>query len=369
MARIFHLLRCVGRAVAKNGARALARLVPFGEAAFDIAEDAHEAYRMDQAETELRSGLASLTREEPAAGSGTTVPAETTGSREGAAPAEPVFPPATARQEPRPPAAVTGPRRVYPLCGLLAVGDVADVHLDAESRYLLKVSRCPGGNRILDNERQALTALLTAAGDASYRRYLPTLAESFPARDQFPKRVNVFLYEPGFFTLEQVHERHPALDGRHLAWIFKRLLTVLGFSHRQEIVHGAVLPCHVLLHAADHGLRLVGWGQSVATGQPLGSVIARYRAWYPPEVLKKQPALPATDLYLAARCLIYLAGGDPVCDRMPDSVPAPLQRFVRTCLLEGVRMRPPDAWKLQDEFDELLRHLYGPPKFEPLPMT
>jgi hypothetical protein len=94
-----------------------------------------------------------------------------------------------------------------------------------------------------------------------------------------------------------------------------------------------------------------------------------YREWYPPEVQKQQAALPGTDLFLAARCLIYLAGGDPVRDRMPDAVPAPLRRFVRACLLEGVHMRPGDAWKLQDELDELLHGLYGPPKFLDLDMT
>ena len=76
MAGLLHVLRCVGRAVVKNGTRALASLVPFGEVAFEIAEDAHEAYRMDMAETELSAGLASLTREESAAGRGITVLAE-----------------------------------------------------------------------------------------------------------------------------------------------------------------------------------------------------------------------------------------------------------------------------------------------------
>jgi hypothetical protein len=276
------------------------------------------------------------------------------------------------------PLTIKGPKRAYTLLGLFAVGDVADVHLarapsdpasPGESYYILKVSRIPEGHRILDRERNAFTRLLTSAGDTTYRKYLPTLAESFPARDTFPKRVNVFLHEPGFYTLEQVHEQYPALDGRHLAWIFKRLLTVLGFSHRQGIVHGAVLPCHVLIHAGNHGLQLVGWGQSVDTARAITTITTRFKDWYPPEVLKKQPASGATDVFLAARCVVYLAGGDPVRDRMPDTLPLPLQRFLRSCLLEGARMRPDDAWKLLDEFDELLGQLYGPPKFHELIMT
>ncbi|HEY7314896.1 MAG TPA: hypothetical protein VH643_36455 [Gemmataceae bacterium] len=269
-------------------------------------------------------------------------------------------------------------RHRYAPLRLLASGDAADIHLAAtagESHtttatlYLLKVARVPHGNAHLNIERKTLTTLLGVAGNTTYRNYLPALVDSFPTTGRFPRRINVFQWEPGFHTLEQVHEQHPALDGRHLAWIFKRLLTVLGFSHRQKIIHGAVLPCHALIHVAGHGLQLVGWGRSVAVGQRLRTVPARYQDWYPAEVQHQWPASPATDLFLAARCLVYLAGGDPVTNRMPEAVPPPMRRFLKTCLLESPSMRPDDAWALMEDFDELLHALYGPPKFHELTLT
>jgi hypothetical protein len=271
-----------------------------------------------------------------------------------------------------PPVSIVGPGGTYTLIGLLAAGDVADVHrADAgmEWSYVLKVARAASGNALLDNESLVLTRLLARAGESTYRKYLPDLISSFWTEDGPRLRVNVFRDQPGLYTLERVHERHPALEGRHLAWVFKRLLTVLGFSHRQGAVHGAVLPCHVLLDVVGHGARLVGWGQSVAPGRPLAAIVSRYRDWYPPEVLNQRPASPGTDLFLAARCLIYLAGGDPVRNRMPDAVPAPLRRFVASCLLEGPTMRPRDAWALLDELDALLRRLYGAPEYVPLEMS
>jgi hypothetical protein len=78
---------------------------------------------------------------------------------------------------------------------------------------------------------------------------------------------------------------------------------------------------------------------------------------------------PSTDLFLASRCLVYLAGGDPLANRLPDAVPVPMQRFIQSCLLESPRMRPDDAWTLLDEFDDLLRQLYGAPKFHELIMV
>jgi hypothetical protein len=273
-----------------------------------------------------------------------------------------------------PPLTLESPNRRYTLDCLLAVGDVADVYLgaapgDPTTPYVLKVSRAREGQTLLENERHTLVRLRSAAGDTTYARYLPTPAESFVPRERPAQRVNVFLHESGFYTLEQVHEQHPALDGRHLAWIFKRLLTVLGFSHRRHMLHGAVLPCHVMLHAAGHGLQLVGWGQSVETGRRIRAVSSRYRDWYPPEVPLMQPASSATDLFLAARCLVYLAGGDPVANGMPEAVPPPMRSFISTCLLESARMRPDDAWALLEDFDELLRRLYGPPMFQELIMT
>jgi hypothetical protein len=269
-------------------------------------------------------------------------------------------------------------RHLYVPQRFLAAGDVADLHLAtaadesdtaAKALYLLKVARAPEGNAHLDVERKTLTTLLDAAGDTTYRNYLPALVDSLSTTGRCPRRINVFRSEPGFHTLEQVREQHSALDGRHLAWIFKRLLTVLGFSHRQNIVHGAVLPCHALIHAAGHGLKLVGWGRSVETGRRIKTVPSRYQDWYPAEVQRQRPASPATDLFLAARCLVYLAGGDPVTDRMPEAVPPPIRQLVQTCLLESPSMRPDDAWAVMEDFDDLLRAVYGPPTFHELTLT
>jgi hypothetical protein len=257
-------------------------------------------------------------------------------------------------------------RGVYPLQHLLAVGDVADAYVvgaGEEGQYLLKVARIPGGCALLDNERKVLAHLLTAAGDTTDRLCFPELIESFVAADLFSKRVNVFRFEPEWSTLEAFHEQHPALDSR---WVFQRLLAVLGFCHRHGIVHGAVLPPHVLVHAASQSVRLVGWGHSATRGRPLATISTRYRDWYPSEVFCKQAASPATDVFLAARCMVYLAGGDPVSNRMPDAVPAPVQRFLQSCLLAGARMRPTDLGALRKEWDELLHRLYGPPEFHEL---
>src|SRR5262249_4989218 len=249
-----------------------------------------------------------------------------------------------AEQARRPPVILSSPKgREYTLLKRIAVGEVADVHLAsaAGNDYVLKLARRRGAAALLDNERTALVALLSEAGNVHYGKYFPTLAEAFSTADSSDRRVNVFTWRPGLYTAEQVRQRHEAgLDGRHLAWLFKPILRANGFTHRCGWVHGAVLPSHTLIQPEEHGVILVGWGHAVPLGEHVRVLSVPYRNWYPPEILERRPAGPATDIFLAARCIVYLAGGDPVSGRMPDTCPQEIQRFVRSCLLEGPRMRP-----------------------------
>jgi hypothetical protein len=255
----------------------------------------------------------------------------------------------------------------------IAVGDLADVFLAVSDRteYVLKICRPNKGNPLLAAEHRCLTMLARRSGDRRYREYFPNPVDTFVASDEYGGRqVNIFVRREGFTTLESIHERYPAgLDPRHLAWLFKRMLTVAGFAHECGVVHGAILPPHVMVHAENHGLQLVDWIHAVKVGQRLSFVPGLFHDWYPLEVLNKEPVTPATDIFLAAKCLLYAAGGDPLAERWPDSVPSTMRQFVNTCLYASPRMRPQNAWHLHEEFDELLRRLFGPPTYHRLVMN
>ncbi|WP_433478204.1 hypothetical protein ACQPZP_14905 [Spirillospora sp. CA-142024] len=145
--------------------------------------------------------------------------------------------------------------------------------------------------------------------------------------------------------------------------MWRRLLVALGFAHRAGVLHGAVLPDHVLIHPEKHGLVLVDWCYSVpgcyAHADPSGRVpamVGRYADRYPPEVPGRRPASPATDIFMATRCMTDLMG---------DKAPKAMRSFARGCTLPAQNRRPADAWRLLAEFDELLERLYGPRRFRP----
>jgi hypothetical protein len=267
--------------------------------------------------------------------------------------------------------AVRSPQRTFVLEHKIAAGDLCDVHRSVSEgeTFLIKTPRIGGGaaNALIEKEWRALWSLAGPNADEHHSLYFPRPVESF-LREDDGRRCNVLKWEDGFYTAGEIATRHPAgLDGRHLAWMFKRILAALGYVHRQGWVHGAVLPPHLLFHAENHGLHLAGWIHAVSAGQGLTLVPAPFKAWYPPEA--KWAAGPATDIYLAARSLLYLAGGDPLRGTAPEHVPRPMRLFLESCLIESARMRPADAWELHDQFDDLLLTLYGPPQYVRLDMT
>jgi hypothetical protein len=249
-------------------------------------------------------------------------------------------------------------RAVYRLGAPAAAGDIAELY--AADDALLKLPRRPGDNDLMRAEATALSTL-GRDGDPKFRAYAPRLLESFTHEDAARARrtVNVIARQRGFVPLADVHAAYPGgLDPRDVAWMWRRLLTGLGWAHRTGLVHGAILPEHVLIHPAEHGLVLVDWCYSVRSGTAIPALVAKHRAAYPPEVPAKRPATAATDIFMATGLML----------RLIRNPPEPLRRFARGCRYDRPRMRPQDAWHLLGELDELLGDLYGPRRFRAFAM-
>jgi len=273
---------------------------------------------------------------------------------------------------PTPPSALlTTARHTWRVGGFLEAGDAVDRYDGADAadpsaaQRVVEIPRRAMDSDLVAQEARVLSHLATAV-DAQWRPYFPTLVESFRHRDGagYERTINVFEPLPGFVSLAAVRDAYPGgLDPRDAAWMWRRLLVALGAAHHAGVVHGAVLPNRVLIHPADHGLVLREWGHAAAIpGARIQVIASRYRDWYPHEVFAREPARPATDIFLATRTMAWLLGG---------RVPRGLRAFIAGCTLPAPRMRPSDAWDLLAEFDELTERLWGPRRFRPfhLPTT
>ena len=249
-------------------------------------------------------------------------------------------------------------------------GDLCDLYPATADQQLvlLKVVRSAHNNDLMQWEAQVLQRLARTLAGQAVRAHFPTLIEPLQLRDVagVQRQVNVLAYENDYVTLAEIMRCYPAgIDAADAAWIFNRILAALGVIHQLDLVHGAVTPDHVLVRLHDHNGLLVDWCYSVPMGEPLKAMNLAYRADYPPEVPARQPATAATDLYMAACCMVRLLGGDPATGAVPDRVPQAIQRLLRSCLLPAPHRRANDAWELFDEFHTRLGQLYGPPRFRP----
>ncbi|TDC30004.1 serine/threonine protein kinase [Micromonospora sp. 15K316] len=241
-------------------------------------------------------------------------------------------------------------------------GDLADLY-DVGDDRLLKLPRRPSDNDLMAREAYALRTIVER-GDPRYLPYVPRLVDEFPHRDATTgaeRRINVLATAPGLHNLDEVRGTYPdGLDARDVAWMWRRLLVVLGLAHRAGVVHGAVLPRHVLIEPDAHGVVLVDWCFSAPVGGTIPAMVPGHEDWYPPEVSGRRACGPGTDIWMATRCMTSL---------LDRQAPRELLDFARGCRPRSLGRRPDDAWRLLRELDEVLDRLYGPRTFRPFTLT
>jgi hypothetical protein len=265
----------------------------------------------------------------------------------------------------------------YAVLGRLARGEGCDAFLARRDTRLtelvvLKVLRAEADTDLFEREHTVLDALERSAvqGTPHYARLLPQRVAIGAARlglrgDEGERRVAAHRFRSGFVhTFDDVRRAHPGgIAPEATVWLWKRTLDLLGWIHRSGYVHGAVLPAHLLVHARDHGVVLVGFSRAVPPGTPLPAFSDTHESHYPEATWQGGPVSPGTDITMSARAMLLLLGGD--VRRAPSAVPAPL-----ATLLESHAANPTldDAWAVRDAVDTAARASFGAAKFIHFPM-
>ena len=200
--------------------------------------------------------------------------------------------------------AVATPTRVYTISDLLFKDDLCNVYRcvykadDKQWQGMFRIARDVDDNDLVQNEAKTLYHLHSASDYDEFRPFLPYTLESFVYQDATlskGRQVNIYGIHEGIsapnelFTLEEIHAYYPnGIDPKDMAWMWRRLLYVLGFIHNNHVVHGAIIPSHIMIEPKDHKLFLSGWGFSVSepskTGKRMTAISSTYDKWYPPEI-------------------------------------------------------------------------------------
>jgi hypothetical protein len=275
---------------------------------------------------------------------------------------------------------VETPTRIYTLGRLFTKDDLCNIYRctfkrdDKEWEGLFRLAHDPADNDLVQNEAQTLYYFQQCPDYDEFQPLVPSILESFVYQDAAiskPRQVNIasldeqitFLDE--LYSLQEVKQTFPAgIHPKDMAWMWRRVLNVLGFAHKNGVIHGSVLPPYVWIEPRGHKVMLMGWGFSVRApageSEKLKALSISYESWYPPEV--KKPAEPGLDISMAARCMLSLMAIDPLAKKESDidlpTLPTGLRRYFWRCL--STRQ---SAWQLLQEFDGIIEDCWGPREF------
>jgi len=240
---------------------------------------------------------------------------------------------------------------------------------------IFKMARSTWDNDFIEHEAEILRYLWPEGQtEEKFFRYLPHCLCSGQHDSQ---AYNVFPRFDGYVSMADILRAYPdGIDFRDMVWMFKRTLAGIGFVHRQDVVHGAMIPPHILVHPTDHGAKIVDWCYAVQYAKhPVKAMVPEWGAYYAEAIPNKRGVTPGTDIEMIIRCAIGLIGGNPVTGDFPKTVlqsrsrgrkslPLEVAEFLKELLLD----LPEDAWKVHERFDKLLEKVVGKRKYRPFVM-
>jgi hypothetical protein len=270
--------------------------------------------------------------------------------------------------------------RHWALDECIAHGDFSDVYTGQRARWptelvLLKFLRDHKDIDLFENEWDAIQALhgSDAPGADEFTTLIPQpiIQGDISSGSQKGKRVSIFRWIGGFHhTLDEVIQAYPkGIPPRASIWMWRRILEVLTFIHASGMIHGAVLPPHLLVQENEHGMRLVGYSCCGRTGKKVRAISKGFESFYPQEKCSKLKLSKQLDLAMSARCIATALGGDPESGSLPKEVPALLAKIVqRVAQIKPTGAPGEDAWNIREELGEMAEQVYGPPQFIPIVM-
>jgi hypothetical protein len=263
---------------------------------------------------------------------------------------------------------------------LIAHGDITDVYAGRRARWpselvILKILRDSQNAGLLENEWVALQSLQQsqAPGADTFTGLLPQpIAHARITSGLFSGQwASIFRWASGFYyTFEDVRRVYPqGIPPRASIWIWRRILEVLSFIHASGVVHGAVVPAHLLVQKNEHGVRLVGYSRAGRPGETLRAVSSAYEPFYPQPAGWRSNLTPQLDIVMSARCIAAILGGDPASASLPAAAPKKLADLVRQIGLS----QPGDtairsAWAIREELGRVAKDVFGPSQFIPVVM-
>lgn len=228
---------------------------------------------------------------------------------------------------------------------------------------VIKLSRDHQTNHLLQREARALDLLHKQ--DMPQWKHLPFILDRFESRG----RTGLVFRKNYGLTLSEVRRKKAHLKGvdqKHVSWMLDRAFSLFGYVHHCGIVHGALTPDKLVINDRMHNVFATNWEVSIhnpaLTREKVELFNDPHDPFISPEVLEGGEIGPWSDIYSLGKIFIWLIGGDPETDSVPNSVETPIRNFLREMVRKDHRRRSADCWELYEEHCRIRDRLW-PRKF------
>lgn len=188
---------------------------------------------------------------------------------------------------------------------------------------------------------------------------LPSLVDTFFMQN---KQVNVLRQIVGGFDLVSIMSYFPnGLPQEHVVWIIDRLLSVLGFLHINNIIHGSIEPGNIMIVPGNHNSLLLDMLLSVPSANLPGAIYHGINQYTAPEIISKTHLTPhpSSDMYSLGKSMQFLLGGDINSRIFPVGVDPRIKSFLGKFLDPDPQRRANDAWQSWHQLRQLRTQVFG----------
>lgn len=212
----------------------------------------------------------------------------------------------------------------------------------------LKVVNNIEDNELMLNELQILRTI--------QHKSLPVYLDGFQIEDG--RRANVLRRIERSYDLHEVREYFPnGLPQEHSVWVMDRLLSVLGYLHINNAIHGSIEPGNIMITPYNHNGLLIDFLLSIPDAHLKGAKYVGVNKFSAPEIESGAKPHPASDMYSLGKSMVYLFGGQD--KTFPPSLDSRIVRFVQGFLDENPSGRRNDAWDAWHELKDLRKQVFG----------
>ncbi len=208
---------------------------------------------------------------------------------------------------------------------------------------VVKVANSIENNMLIQNEIRILHQLYSIK--APQRKHIPVLLNHFDAGN---KKAIIYRKISGYNFREILQKYSQGIDQKHMVWMLDRLLSLMGYSHNQGIIHGHLSPSHIMIRPNNHNAFVLGWGNAMWHNELQGKIIESNSIFMAPELKNGGVIGPWSDIFSLGKLMIFILGGDIEVNELPEHIDPKIVDFLLSMVHTDQVRRPSDAWDLYE---------------------